>query len=440
MKPKDLLPRLAFVLALVFFAYLGGFFSCHFKVFPHDFLVRAIEQGVQVSEQGAQPSHHIHLARHDFSGVHRPAGAKVADGAILVTSYWPEFDWGPGLRLLDRDGKELHSWNADPRRIWSESPHQDGLRGAFLLPTNYVHGSYLFENGDVLFSIEYLGLVRMNAAGEVIWKLDRRTHHSVTRNERGNFWVPSARWLEGPTDVANRFPGLTPPLAEDIALEVTPDGTVVREASVLAAIFANPVTRRAIWTVGTQRGADLLHVNDVEELPTAMAAAYATLKAGDLLVSVRELDLVFAMDPDTLAMKWWSVGPYHRQHDPDFLGDGTISVFGNNEDGSLDGDFLGGSRLWQIGIASGSATQIYPRGVPGERRFYTPAGGKAQRLPDGHWLLTEARAGRVFEVDGEGRTVWEWCHQRYDDRTICEVLEGTFYPLTAEDVRRWTKQ
>lgn len=436
MTNKDLLPRIAFVFALAFFAYLFGFATAHFRLFPHEFLVSAFEQGRQVQQANIQP-HHIHPARHDLVGVSRRAGAVLDPGVVLVASYFPDLDWGPGLRLLDRDGNVLHRWNADPLRLWAESPHRDGLGNAFHTRTNYVHGTHLFANGDLMLNIEYQGLVRLNAAGEVVWRVNRRTHHSIEANERGNFWVSSALWRSDPDDLAKRFPGLLPPVSEETALEVTPEGKIVREVSVLEAIFAHPELRRAIWTLFPSRSGDITHLNDVEELPSSMAAAYPSLRAGDLLISVKHLDLVFVMDPTTHAVRWWRIGPFAKQHDPDFLGDGTISVFDNNTDGSLDGAFLGGSRLLRVGIERNTVEQIYPSGQSGERGFYTEVGGKAQRLPNGNWLLTEARAGRVFEVDTGGRTVWEWGHERHGKDQMCEVLEGAFYPLQAEQVRGW---
>ncbi|MEZ6035936.1 MAG: arylsulfotransferase family protein [Planctomycetota bacterium] len=436
---KDFLPRLAFVLALLFFAYLGGFATSQWKWFPYGFLSTAFEQAVAIQQPGAAADHHIHPARHDFAGARTADGAKLADGCVLVTGYWGDDKWLPGLRLLDRDGTVLHRWNADPLRIWPESPHRDGLRGVFHFQNNYIHGSYLFDDGSVLLNIEYLGLARLDAKGDVMWTLTKRTHHSITRNERGNFWVCDARWLIDPAELSKRFPGLVMPVSEEWVLEVTPDGEVVREVSVLDAIWQVPELRRAFWTVGPTRTGDVTHLNDVEELPTAMAAAYPMLQAGDLLISLKHLDLVFVMDPVSKAVRWWRIGPYHVQHDPDFLGDGTISVYDNNEDDSLDGAFLGGSRLLRIGLADGNVGTIYPRGAKGERRFYSAVGGKAQRLADGHWLLSEPRGGRVLEVDADGHTVWEWCQERIAEGKMTEVLEGTLYPLDRERVKAWPR-
>jgi hypothetical protein len=219
---------------------------------------------------------------------------------------------------------------------------------------------------------------------------------------------------------------------------------VLREISILELVFAPP-QRALLWT--SQYAAlppprlDVTHLNDVEELSAAMAAEYPLFAAGDLLVSLRYLNLVLVFDPDTMAIKWSAPGQFVEQHDPDFIGGGWISVYDNRTDWTVDGRRFGGSRLVAVQPRTGSSRQIYPRpDAPAgrERWFYSHQGGKAQLLADGHWLITEPSAGRVFEIDRSGCTVWEWAQQP-DRGMVYEVLEGSRYPLTAAAVQEWSR-
>jgi hypothetical protein len=151
-------------------------------------------------------------------------------------------------------------------------------------------------------------------------------------------------------------------------------------------------------------------------------------------VSCLRIDSVLVVDAGTERVKWLHRG-FLKQHDPDFTEEGDIYVFDNNADNTQDGVHLGGSRIVAVRPTDKSSRVIYPR--TSEQSFYTLAGGKAQRLPNGNLLITEAQRGRVFEVDDSGRTVWEWVHEKFDEEHVAEVLEGTRYPITPEQVASW---
>ena len=446
--------RFAFVGSCVFFAFLGGFALSHFHWGPYAFFDEALDEA-RAAVHPAKGHHHEHPAKHDFEGAVAwnaaeeklaDAGAGRGDDVVLLTSYWPEHGWKPGIRVIDRGGRVLHSRPVDVPAIWPTPPAT-----AFTHPTvhdaePYVHGTWLFPDGDALLNVEYLGLARLDPRGDVVWKLDRQTHHAIHRCDDGNFWVCEARWVTAQDEALHRFPGLVPPFVEDRVIEVSPHGDVLKEISVLELLFASEY-RNLLWRAAAElpiRRPDPLHLNDVEQLPAAMASRYPTLAAGDLMVSLCFVNAVLVFDPVTLHVKWVATLPLLRQHDPDFLGDGWISVFDNNTDGSPDGSILGGSSLLAFEPATGAMRTIYPPQQPAsahERRFYSEYGGKAQLLPDGDWLLTEATAGRVFEVDPSGRTVWEWAPPRHDDgHTISEVLEGTAYPYSPRQVAAWPRR
>lgn len=459
-----LLPRIAFVAACLFFAFFGGFVTSHFEVFPHSLFAPGLDQAAQLVR--GQPVHHQRPGRYDFSGVVAygrdgtplpPDQVDEGEGCVLLTSFWPDYDGRPGIRLVDRRGRTLHHWDVDLDAIWPEPPYDDGAE-AFYGTEHYLHGSYLFENGDVLFNVEFLGLVRMNPRGEVVWRLDRHTHHSVARTEDGDFWVCEMRWITDQKDALTRFYGLEVPFAEDRVLKVSADGEVLQEVSVLELLCGTEL-RSMLFQGGVgspTRSRDPLHLNDVEELPRALAADFPTLAAGDLVVSLFQPNLVMVFDPATREVKWSQSTPLIHQHDPDFRPGGWISVFNNNSDETPTGIVNGGSQLLAYQPHSGAQRGLYPerldaslqgalRGDPlapsgHERRFYTPVGGKAQQLSNGHWLITEAVTGRVFEVDERGHTVWEWCQERCANGVdVSEVLEGTWYPYSREQIAAWPR-
>lgn len=372
---------------------------------------------------------------YERSGVAQFASEQLDDGLILLSSSWEDFGWEPGLKLIDRNGELLHEWRIDPQEVFPDEYASDRQ-------VNQVHGSYLFENGDVLVNFAYVGTARVSACGEVIWRLKRKNHHSIARDDDGTFWV-SAR-EEGEFE----YPGLRGKVAENVdqnvLLQISASGQVLREINVLDVLYENALAEPLIrqyqpFLKRAERGdlisQELTHLNDVEPLPGPMATEYPLFDAGDLLVSLKHIDLVFVLDPGTREIKWHASRPFIEQHDPDFSGNGWIGVFDNHADGTERGSLLGGSRIVSLQPHTDSFRTLYSGDE--ERPFYTSVMGKWQKLENGNLLLTESEAGRVVELTAQGRPVWEWVVPPYDESRIPEVTEGTLYEFSEDRIASW---
>ena len=378
---------------------------------------------------GLEPVKFLRKARYPGEGVVVFEPERAQPGVTLMTGLWGSL---PGLSLRALDGKELHRWPVRFSEIWPDAPHLPSDEVPFNDIDTHVHGALLFPNGDVVFNFEYRGLVRLDRCGNVVWRLPRRTHHSVTIDEHGDLWVPSVKAEhEAPSD---RFPRLRPPFSEDSILQVSAtDGKVLREISLLDVLYGSsyegalfPNAERYVHLTA----ADPLHLNHVEPLPSAIAAAFPLFEAGDLLVSMREINLLLVIDPKTEKVKWAKTGPWVRQHEPHFLPNGRIAVFDNRQienppDRAATGKPPFASRLLTVDPSSGRVTVVYEGTL--EHPFYTDIMGKQQHLPNGNILVTESTAGRAFEITPEGRTVWSFVN-RFDADRVALVEQATRYP------------
>jgi hypothetical protein len=277
-----------------------------------------------------------------------------------------------------------------------------------------IHGALLLPSGDVIFNLDYVGLVRLNARSEVVWKLPYRTHHSIFQDADGKLWVCGAKWH---ADRAAEFPGMKPPFRDDIILRVSEDGVVEREISVLQAIYESEFY--SLTLAANRTAGDILHMNDVEVLSEQKADAFDLFEAGDIMISLRHPYAVLVIDGKTNRIKWSMTHPFIDQHDPDFTDDGYITVFDN----SL--DHLGGSRILSI---EPSTKQVKIRyGHEENQYFFTFRCGKHQHLSNGNMLITESWAGRVFEINANGEVVWSWIAPRWEKNKVPEVLDGIRY-------------
>jgi hypothetical protein len=430
------------LLSVAFLAFLYGFFANKFQLFPAQQLNAAVGQlFAKEWAENLAATHFLHPASYDRQGAQILDQSAVQPGLTLVTSYFADMDWKSGIKLIDINGKTVHEWKTDIAKLWPDAPDIVKLTGG------YVHGSYLFPNGDVMFNIEHTGMFMIDSCGAVKWHLDLHTNHSVTRADDGNFWVPRSVNLspDNPEDIKylRQFPGLATtdqdPLYSDHLIKVTPQGEVLADIDLLKVLYENNL-QRYIVKISKRRTGDVLHLNDVEELSASMAAQYPLFAAGDLVVSLRHLHMVLVLDPQSGRVKWYATDPFIEQHDPDFTGDGWITVFDNNHDfsnltGPGRGAMLGGSRIVAVQPHTGQINVIYPRNK-GDF-FYTDGGGKLQTLANGNLLITEVKAGRVFEITSDGKVVWEWIQAPNEKNQVAELMEGTRYDISKEQVASW---
>lgn len=143
-------------------------------------------------------------------------------------------------------------------------------------------------------------------------------------------------------------------------------------------------------------GPDPTHLNDVEWLLQSMGDAYPLFEAGNLLVSLRNVHLVFVLDPETKTVKWHTSDPLVMQHDPDLIGDGWVGIFDNNRDFTKRGRMQGGSRVVALQPHTDSTRLLFP--TPRSDPFYTEARGKWQVLENRNFLLTENLLRRTYSL------------------------------------------
>ncbi len=335
------------------------------------------------------------------------------------------------MKLIAADGRELHRWSVP---FYSAITKLDHIEPVQLRPLNesmtHIHGAHVYRDGSVVFNFDFHGLVSVDACSNIQWVQARMAHHAVTGASDGTLWVLSRQHHNQPSA---RLPLLKPPFFEDQLLQLSRDGKVLREISLPELFDKNDLHALASAT-GTldpeNQHDDFMHTNDIEILTEAKAAAFPQFEAGDMALSMRDLNLVLVLDPETEKVKWHQTGPWLRQHDPDFLADGTISVFDNRWGGVDNIDRLGGSRIIKIDPQTRKVATVY-QSKKGQPQFFTHIMGVHQTFDNGNVLIAEPTRGRVFEVTGDGEIVWQYINRLNDDYlghvTVAEKLPADYF-------------
>ncbi len=392
-------------------------------LFPYPVVASAIQGYEQIS--GNESTDHStwyykRVLRPDLPAIANTGRAEP--GCNLVTQIQGD---ALAVKIMGLDGTTLHQWDIDWFKIWPDAQHVPERLLPRTRPGTHVDGATLLDDGDLVFNFEHLGLVRLHPNGTVVWRLPYQTHHSICRDSAGNLWVCGQKEHLQPMP---GFPALVPPFVEDTILLVAPDGEIAREWSIPNLLKANG--RQGLLCLASQDNfspavsGDITHLNHVEPFPDGIKQGH--FRAGDVLVSLRNINTVFVFDRTTAAITFLSTGLFVRQHDPHFVDGNTISVFDNYN--VPDAGDHAQSRIVLMS-APDQTTKTYFAGSP-SNPFFTPILGRHQWLANGDLLITDSCAGRAFELDRNLQVVW-WYVNYVDDGVVGAVEQVERLPPEA---------
>ncbi|WP_127902278.1 arylsulfotransferase family protein [Solirhodobacter olei] len=386
---RDARARAVFVLSAIVLAVLYGTEAGRSNWFPNPQISLAMTTVQDVSrywqnDLGLKPTRHLVPARNPG----RPKGDtgfrilrpdEIEPGYVAIAGLSAEQKRSAfSVTLYDMAGKVLHVWPVNYRALDPTGP--GGLNVM-------IHGMELFSDGSIAVAFdEGRVMARLDACGRAMWISKGAYSHSVVSDGQGHLvsWRNyKITWLDAATGKKIRELGLLKQI-------IPQGGDQLGIFSILSHVYSE--------SGKVQYLVDPFHPNSVKPLVPAMAAAFPEFKVGDLLISLREPDLVAVIDPVTGHVKWWQNGPWYKQHDPEFEADGTITVYDNHPSSGV-------SRIVKVDPKTHGTTVLFQgsKQIP----FYSWQRGKHQVLTNGNILITEPEHGRVFEVDAQGRLVWE---------------------------------
>ncbi len=379
--------------------------------------------------RGTEPIHFLVPALYPGEGVTVNSAGAGANDLILMSGFLTDDN---KVRLMRRDGTVVSEWSLRAHEIF---PDPGFFRNPPMTDWNAItHGTIVTPEGDIVFSFESGGMVRLDRCGKVKWASQSITHHSPNWMENGGIVVSGGYHVSKPNrEIAWPFNG---PYWEDLVFKFDGDGTKVFEKAMTDLFIENDMQA---WLSSTgefrTRVNGEFHLNEVEELSSALAADFPMFAAGDLLISLRNRNMILVTDAEVKRIKWWKVGPWLRQHDPDFQPGGKITMFDNHSDDSPDGVHGGGSRIWAVDPATDTVRTLY--GGQDGQPMYSPERGTHQILANGNLMITEAQQGRSFEVTPNGEIVWEYVN-RYDADRVAWIHDAEVYAPSFFTVKDWS--
>lgn len=413
-----MLARLMFVMSLCLLVAFATVAMMHYRFFPY----RLIDDSLNGLDAfwDVLSADQINYMFADEDGEPRPSvplgGGDAGDGELIITtggagtliSECPEF--GCLAWIMNRRGEVLHTWEADQGALWADSPHEGVKDHNKVAPS----GLHLYDNGDLLLSFGTramfpygVGMAKFDRDGRLLWKRVNYAHHWFSVAPNGHIFTPAHQIASSPLQLGDTKKDLRCNKGEiysDVILELDPEGNT-RDTIVLLDVLAD---NGLVGLVSMGRNpCDPLHLNYVEYVTEDLAARIPQLAAGDLIVSLRHLNMLAAIDPRTREIKWRQVGRTIEQHSPRLLSDGGLIVF-DNYGGEAE---RGGTRIARVELGSDALSVVYPPqdAAPGTD-FFSHFAGVIDLHPDERRaLVSVTEQGRILEIDLQsGRVLWEY--------------------------------
>ncbi|MHC5209713.1 MAG: arylsulfotransferase family protein [Planctomycetota bacterium] len=342
----------------------------------------------------------------DVSGVTVHEREAVDAGLNLVVS-----GHAPEVLLLDMDGRMLHRWRKAAHEVWPELAGDDDAgprrrQRAHLLPDEAdlaaeapdptcFRRAHLLPDGALLAIYEGRGLVKLDAAGGVVWSYAGRAHHDLDVLPDGCIVVLTLKVHPVPRLGSDGLVG------ENYVTYLSPEGEELRSVSILECLEQSEWSRTIEVAAAREGGlaGDIFHTNTLEYLTEEKASWTELANPGDVLVSMRSNHAIGIIDPEAGRFSWMATGSWRAQHQPVLLPSGRMLLFDNRST-------LHRSRVMECDPRTLEVVWDYQ--ADADDVFFSNTCGSVQRLDNGNTLIVESSPGRAFEMRPDHTIVWEW--------------------------------
>lgn len=283
----------------------------------------------------------------------------------------------------------------------------------------------LLDTGEIVFSLHYAPLYKIDTCGNVLWmNSEFAFHHAITKDDGGNFWVPGTSLDPLDTSKFDPFFNSRESFKDDYIVQLSADGDVLYSKSVLGILAENGLYNRTYSY--DQYAYDPIHLNDIE--PVLEDGPH--WKRGDVFLSLAHVNMIMLFRPSTDELIWWSQDYMMHQHDVDILDDARIAYFDNRRRTHGAGDYtMGYNQIRVFDFETGTHEPIFFEQTEA-LKLKTVNQGLQDFGPDGSILMEETNTGRLIKLSADGELEWQYSNRSKADQAY--TLNWSRYMTTAE--------
>ncbi|MDC3132902.1 arylsulfotransferase family protein [Flavobacteriaceae bacterium] len=298
------------------------------------------------------------------------------------------------IDLIDlENGESIKKWFPDLGEITTLT-----LKGENRLKKknsiNVINHPVMLKDSSIIGCTGH-SLVKINRDSQIEWiKSNYEGHHSVEIDHDDKIWICGRRLKSKLPELVDKK---NEELLDDLIMKIDHNtGDVLFEKSVIQILKDNNLYDLVFKNGNYEM--DPIHLNDVQ--PALSDGDY--WKKGDLLISPRHLSAIFLYRPSTNKILWYKQGPWLNQHDPDFLDQNKIVVFGNQiYRGEMEKELNHPDQYNSVFVYDFSKDSLFEpyKGFIKAEKIKTITEGRSEVLPNGDLFIEDSNNGRVFIGD-----------------------------------------
>lgn len=382
-KLQDLLPRFLFLASVATVIFVYGVAVGKYRIFPFSTIKAAMKTAQAIADNSGREAPAPVDSHPDGIDIKRATALKESAFGRPFLVFGGLFDFtdqclhfGCLAAEYDGDGTIARTYPYRPYEIEkaNRTPEfkYEAVEFDFARDAQPV-GIERYPDGDLLVTFQNTGtfpfgggVARVGRDGRPVWYRRDFSHHWPTLTEGGLALVPNLD-VGGKTFELNvhghriRLECLSGLIYKDKVNVLDGDGEVVREIDLLSQLVDSPFRGVLQHTV---HDCDPIHLNYVDEIsgpPDGLSGLAPPVRAGDLVVSLRNISAFGIIDGETGRFKHLIRGSFYQQHSVRHL-KGTRFLLFDNHGGDLTG---GPSRLLAVDIGGGGEKTVFPNsGTP----------------------------------------------------------------------------
>jgi outer membrane protein assembly factor BamB len=314
----------------------------------------------------------------------------------------------PGdIRLIDMNGKVVHTWNVDPY---------------------FNKRSRLLENGNLLYAGSDKTIIEYDWDSNVVWQ-----HQGIGSVNDLRILPNGNRLLIAHEPIPDEAQAKVKDVSDKIAPWWEPRQRGSEEHQNGADVYEVNLDGEVVWEWHAHDHLDLnlfspltplddwLHTNSIAPLPENkwFDGGDERFRPGNILLNARNINMMYIIDKKSGDVVWEGTHNYKggmaHSHEPEMIekglpGAGNIILFDNSLF-ARHRTHTGQTFIIEMNPVTQEIVWKYETEGYANMKFFSKTMGSQKRLPNGNTYIAEDNTGRLFQVKSDGTIVWEYVNR-----------------------------